>query len=415
LLGVTFGRFGPSFFPAQRVSANRFIEEVYGGDLIFRNDFATPNASHRLTYGVDLSTTFNSRPRQRVQTNLTTGASTTNAIPDDFPLKDFPDTNTLRLGLYIQDEVEFGHDRWALIPGIRFDHYDLNAQSDQDFERNGAEAADFSGSSLSPSLGVLYRLTDQVNLFGRYSRGFRAPLYSEINNGFSNQIFGYTTLPNPDLEAETSNSFELGVRGETRRFDFSLVGFYNNYDNFIDFQQVGTTPVNGRSFLLFQTRNVDEARTYGLEAKGEYQFSTGPGGFSLLGSLGWTVGDDLTSDEPLASVDPFEAVLGLRYQDPNDRWGTELLTTVVGQARGNSLDGNQGFVPDPYAVVDLLGYVNVTSDLSLNVGVYNLFNTEYFRYQDVRFLDTEEAFFNQRRDRRARPGTNFRIGVTMRL
>ena len=201
------------------------------------------------------------------------------------------------------------------------------------------------------------------------------------------------------------------------------MGFYNDYDDFIEFQLVGTTPFNGRDFLLFQTRNVGKARTYGVEAKFDYRFSPGPDGFSVLGSLGWTIGDDLTNDEPLPSVDPFEAVLGLRYQSPGNRWGAELLGTFVGRARGNSFGGLQGvvpnsvqgFVPDAYTVVDLVSYVNITPTVRLNLGVYNIFDTEYFRYQDVRFLDTEETFFEQRRDRRVQPGTSFRIGLNIRF
>ncbi|MBC6419424.1 MAG: TonB-dependent hemoglobin/transferrin/lactoferrin family receptor [Prochloron sp. SP5CPC1] len=416
LLGFDFSRPGPpATFPAQRVSNNSFNEEVVGGDVLFRSDFNIGSTSHQVTYGVDVSTTFNSRPRQRVQTNLNTGVETTRAIPDDFPLKDFPDTNTFRLGVYVQDEIEFGGNRWALIPGLRFDYYDLKTSPDEDFGRNGAQAADFNGSFFSPSIGILYRASDQISLFGRYSRGFRAPLYSEINSGFSNQIFGYTTLPNPDLEAESSNSFEAGIRGDTGRFNFSLVGFYNDYDNFIEFQQVGTTPINGRDFLLFQTRNIGKARTYGLEATGEYRFSSGSDGLSLITSIGWTIGDNLTDDQPLASVDPFEAVVGFRYQAPENRWGAELLGTFVGEARGNDFVDGTGFIPDAYILVDLLGYVNITPNLRFNISVFNIFDTEYFRYSDVRFLNTEDDLFEQRRDRRAQPGTSVRVGLSFQF
>lgn len=416
LLGLDFSRPGPpARFPAQRVSDNSFIEEVVGGDLLFRSDFNTGNVAHQLTYGIDVSTTFNARSRDRVQTNLMTGATTKSGIPDDFPLKDFPDTDTLRFGVYVQNEIEMGGDRWAIIPGLRLDYYDLKTSPDEDFGRNGAEAADFDGSFLSPSIGILYRASDRISLFGRYSRGFRAPLYSEINSGFSNQIFGYTTLPSPDLKAESSNSFEAGIRGNMERFDFSLVGFYNDYDNFIEFQQVGTTPINGRDFLLFQTRNIGQARTYGLEAKGVFRFSPGSDGLSLITSVGWTIGDNLADDQPLASVDPFETVAGLRYQAPGDRWGAELLGTFVGEARGNDFIDGTGFIPDAYAIVDLVGYVNITPNVHLNLGVFNIFDTKYFRYGDVRFLNEEDELFEQRRDRRAQPGTSVRVGLNFQF
>lgn len=400
-------------FPALRVSENRFRDRVFGGNVQLRSDFDWGDTAHRLTYGFDISNTFNSRPRDRVQTNLATGTATQTAIPDNFPTKDFPDSDTFRVGAYVQDEIEFG--RWSLIPGLRYDYYDLSVDSDIDFERNGATAAEFNGSALSPNIALVYQPSDEISLYGRYSRGFRAPLYNEVNSGFTNQTFGYRTLPNPDLDAETSNSFELGVRGNLPQLSFSLAGFYNRYNDFIDFQLVDTEFNNGRNFLVFQNVNISEAETYGVEAKAEYRLSPGEGGFSLLGALSWTIGNNLTTGDPLTTVDPIEAVLGLRYRAPADRWGAELITTLVGQARGEGFEPESGqdpFVADGFSVWDLIGYYQISPGLTLNAGLFNLFNTDYVRYGDTRFLDRNESLFDQRLSRFEQPGFNARFGLS---
>lgn len=404
--------------PAVRVSENRFTDRVLGGDIQLRSDFDWGASAHQLTYGVDVSNTFNARPRDRTQIDLATGAQTQTAIPDNFPSKDFPDSNTFRIGVYLQDEIEIERSRLSIIPGLRYDYYSLSVTSDEDFERNGAVAAEFNDGALSPNLALVYQPTDELSFYSRYSRGFRAPLYSEVNSGFTNQIFGYRTLPNPELDAETSNSFEVGVRGAYPQLDFGLTGFYNRYDNFIDFQLVDTEQVNGRPFSVFQNVNIDNAETYGLEANAEYRFSKQPHGFSLLSALSWTVGNNLTIDEPLSTVDPIEAVVGLRYRAPQDKWGAELVTTLAGTARGQGFEAEPGqdpFVPGGFSVFDLIGYYQINSDITFNLGLFNLFDSTYVQYSDARFLDANESLFNQRRNRFEQPGFNVSAGVSWRF
>ena len=400
-------------FPTLRVSENRFVDQVFGGDVQLRSDFDWGQSDHRLTYGVDVSNTFNARPRDRVQTNLTTRATSQTAIPDDFPTRDYPNSDTFRVGVYVQDEIEFG--KFSIIPGLRYDYYDLNISIDEDFERNGATATDFSDSSFSPNLALVYQPTSELSFYGRYARGFRAPQYDEINSGFTNQIFGYRTEPNPDLEAETSNSFEVGMRGNFSKFNFNVAGFYNRYDDFIDNQLVDTEFAGGRPLLVFQNVNVDDVETYGVEAKAEYQFTPKQGGFSVLGALSWTEGNNLSSDEPLSTVDPIEAVLGLRYRSPDARWGAELVSTLVGEARGEGFepeDQQDPFVPDGFTVFDLIGYYQVNPNLTLNLGLFNLFDTDYERYSDVRFLDSNDELFDLQKARFEQPGLNVQAGIT---
>jgi hemoglobin/transferrin/lactoferrin receptor protein len=402
---------------------NTFLDEVVGGEIQLQSKFAIGNVLNRLTYGVDISTTRNERIRDGLETRFNAAGRpilTTNVIgADNFPVKDFPDSDTFRLGIYAQNEIELSK-TFSLIPGVRFDVYRLDTDIDALYLRNpGATAADFRDSAVSPNLGFVWQTTSELAIVGRYARGFRAPLYSEINAGFTNltnPFFRYKTLSNPDLKPETSDTFELGVRGNFSQFRFSATGFYNDYDDFIEtFADAGVdfTIVPGFPVNLFQTQNVARARTYGFELSGEYRFSPKPHGFSLLAGLGLTVGDDLTADQPLESVDPFKAVVGLRYRAPEAVWGADLIATFASEPRLRDDRPAGSYEPEGYTVVDLIGYYNITPLLTLNVGVFNLLNDQYFLYSDVRSLinSPEPADIG----RFAQPGISLRAGLTWRF
>jgi hemoglobin/transferrin/lactoferrin receptor protein len=406
-----------------RTLDNRFEDRVLGGDLQVQNRFQMGWVQHRLTYGLDASTTRNSRVRDGLENRFNAGGrllQTTNLIgADNFPVKDFPDSDTLRLGAYVQNEMQLGR-RFTLIPGLRFDYYQLTTRPDELYARNpGATAADFNASALSPSLGFVWQPTTELAVVGRYARGFRAPLYSEINAGFTNltnPFFRYQTLSNPNLRPETSNTFELGVRGNFRQVSFSLTGFYNDYSNFIEtFAPAGVslTIVPGQPVNLFQSQNIARARTYGFELGSEFRFDRKPHGFSLLAAVGLTVGDDLTRNQPLESVEPIKAVLGLRYRAPENRWGTDLIATIVGRPRLGDDRPADSYTPVGYTSLDLIGYYNVNPQLSFNFGVFNLLNSQYFLYSDVRNLINAPAPADL--PRFAQPGISFRAGVTWRF
>lgn len=399
---------------------NLFTDEVLGVDLQLQSDFNIGSARNVATYGFDLSNTYNERIRNGTETRFDAAGnitSTSNQVgSDSFPVKDFPDADTLRFGIFLQNELALS-DSFTLLGGLRYDSYNLDVTSDELFENNSpdAQAADFSDSAISPNLGFVWQTSENVALVGRYARGFRSPLYSEINAGFTNltsPFFRYQTLSNPDLRPETSDTFELGIRSEFERGNFSATAFYSNYDDFIEtFAAAGRGTVNGiPNVNFFQSQNISDARTYGLELAGEYRFNDEDHGLSLLGSLGWTVGDDLEADQPLESVDPIKAVLGLRYRGEGDRWGTELVASFVGEPRLSDDRPADAFTPDAYTTVDLLGYYNINEDLKLNLGIFNLFNTEYFQYSDVQeLINTAEP---EDISRFAQPGISFRAGLT---
>lgn len=419
--------------PVRRDTFNELVSNILGASLQAQSRFQTGDLSHRLVYGMEISTTRNERPRNRFQTNLLTGAVTQNIPPDTFPTKDFPDSDTVRFGLYVQDEIDFGGGNFTLIPGIRYDTYNLTPSPDEAFLKSGAEAASLFADAISPKLGLVWRINPNLTFTAQYNTGFRAPQYNEINSGFTNLVspfFRYRTLSNPNLRPETSQGFEVGLRGIYPQASFSLAAYYNTYNDFIEaFREVGSEPSPPGSgppggpppppVILFQSQNVSRARIYGVEATGQYFFSPDLTGWSLNGSFAWAVGDNLTENKPLLSIEPLTAVLGLHYDDPSQIWGARLVATLVADPRDPQRQPTRPspnappqipFVPKGYTVVDLLGYYNLDDNWQLNFGVFNLFDEKYFLYSETRTL-----FVGPEVERRAQPGRHAALNFSTRF
>jgi hemoglobin/transferrin/lactoferrin receptor protein len=373
---------------ANRTTRHRefnFDQRVYGLQAVFHKGLETGAVEHALTYGFDGAWTETRQKRDGYQV-LANGAISTTILPDAFPVRDFPISRTTELGLYAQDEMRFADGRVSLVPGVRVDHYELRPEVDGIFgaDNPGMAVSGLTKTSVSPKLGMVWRFADQWSLFAGYAHGFRSPPYNDVNLGFTNVMFGYTAIPNPDLKPETSDGLELGVRFIAPAAYVSLSGYYNDYKDFIESQrQVG---INAQGLIVFQSQNVADADIYGAELKAGVDFgelSTALAGWSLNGSVAWSRGQNKTEDVPLESIDPLRGTLGIAFD--RDTWGVELAGTFA--KRKDRLPPAVGtvapFAPAGYGVLDLMAHWTVAPGAKLNVGVFNLGDRTYIDYSGI--------------------------------
>jgi hemoglobin/transferrin/lactoferrin receptor protein len=394
-----------------------YEQDIFGGELLLQSRFTLGPAKNRLTYGLEASTSDIVRDRDGLQVNLTTGATTNFLNPDTFPVKDLPDTTLFRLGGFVQDEISFGADaRFTLIPGARIDYYDADAHPDPIYlsTSGGTQPIDYRQTSVTPKIAALFKLTPELVLTGQYNRGFRNPTPEDLNGTVTNILFGYQTVPNPDLKSETSDSFEVTVRGDYRFIKFSVAGYYNSYHDFIEtFADAGIDPITG--LIRFESLNLSSAEIYGVEGKMELPLGAHApclNGFSVRNSIGYTVGTDLVNNVGLNSVDPIRVISSLRYDSPNNTWGAELIGTYVDRKhRVNFLTSPDQFVPGSYYSLDLIAYANLSKNVTANIGVYNLTDQRYFVWQDVIGLAASRTDLG----RFAQPGMYVKAGFTIRF
>jgi hemoglobin/transferrin/lactoferrin receptor protein len=373
-------------------------------------------AQHRILWGIDASDTASSALRDATIYNQTTGTISKTVAGDTFPVRDFPNTGTRQIGLYVQDQISLMGDRLVVTPVLRYDDYRLKIHPDSIYLANvppGVQAKDFSDSAWSPKLALLYRVNPDFGVYGNYAFGFRAPPFDDVNAAFRNPVQSYVLVPNPDLVSETSQGLEVGFKGRAGDATFAVAAFYNRYKNFIDSQTQLDCPadpacVPGFAFT-FQATNLARVRIYGFEAKGEWALDRN---WALAGSIAYANGKDETTDQPLNSVSPLTGVAGLRYTAADQRWGTSLnLTGVAGKNSAASVGDVQPFLTPGFTLFDITGWFDISKNLRLAGGVFNVFDKKYWLWSNVG--QTGLAATSPALDRYTQPGINVAINLQL--
>jgi hemoglobin/transferrin/lactoferrin receptor protein len=379
----------------------QFDQDLLGAEVTFTKAWDWGATTHRLTLGAEYLDTHTAQLRDGRETNLTTGAVTSVVAPDAFPVRDFPVSDTRTASVYLQDEARLG--RWIVTPGARLDRHELEPRPDGIFaaDNPGIAPAAVDDSHVSPKLGVLYRATDAVSLFASYTSGFRFPPYGDVNVGFTNLAFGYTAIPNPDLEPESSRNFEAGVKVSRDDVRLELNGFYNDYDDFIQsFAAVGVDPANG--VLVYQSQNLGRVRIYGAEAKTTVPLrfpGSAPGALAWRTAIGYAHGTDLETDLPVDTIDPLRIVTGLDLQPAGAIWMAAL--TITWTEAKDRVDPAAGlYLPGDWLTLDLVGELKLGGHLRLNAGIYNLTDESYWEWSDVRGRPASDGAI----ERYTRPG-----------
>ncbi len=395
---MTFG-FGPPF-SSMRHGMVDYEQVGYGASAQGQHWLGDLDDGAMLTFGASYKADYFDMQRDRTEFNTATAQPVATSLI--FPTKYFPESDVVEAGVYLQGEIQFG--RITLVPGVRYDHYALDAnQADPVFVASlNPEAADFSDGALSPKIGLAARLTDVVTLHAQYAGGFRAPPYNAINTGFTNPRGGYTTLPNADLRAEKSDNLEVGIRTAFDRASFGLSAFSNRYDDFIEMTDIGRNELT--RLLEFQSKNLEEARINGVELRGEAYLTDSlmiRGSYARIDGVEILKGaaDDppLAEETALGSIAPDEAVVGLRYVQPSGRWGSEFSVRLVESYKHGDEDQ---FAPEAYQIVDLVSFVSLAESLVFRLGLLNLTDSKYFEWWNVRGRQADDPVI----DRYSSPG-----------
>lgn len=366
---------------------------------------------HRIGLGFQWLQTESKERRDGLQTNLQDHSTTNVILGETLPVRDFPNSRSRSLGLFAQDEISLADGRWELIPALRWDHYKLDPEPDslwlEDFPRT--EVTSVSANDLTPRLGVLFHGLKYWSLYAQYARGFRAPPFEDANIGLDIALFGYRAIPNPGLKSETSNGFELGARRIVSGSRFSLSLFHTDYDNFIETRAlIGVDPASGD--LIFQSRNIDQARIYGVDLRYDQdlgQWKNFLRGWMLNIAAYWSRGENRESGQPLNSIAPPQAVIGISRHSSDGNWDIGATTTLTAAKSRQDIDQTKTarFPTPAWGVVDLTAGWRPSNWLELRAGVFNLGDKTYWRWLDVANLDASDPMLAVL----SRPGRNYSL------
>jgi len=370
-------------------------------------------AEHTVTFGVDWYRTDNANLRDGGSVNAVTGT----AVPEFFPLptRDFPPTDVENRALFLQDEMVFLDGRLRITPGLRYDDYSASTSPDAlYFNGNPGVPApeDFDDSDLTLKLGALYQFTPAIAGWARYSEGFRAPPYDDVNVGFSNFLGGYKTIAAPNLASETSTGYEMGLRFNNRWGQAQVAAFTTRYDNFIEANVIapvfaptgGIDPGDG--LLTFQSVNRGAVDIEGIEFRGQVALgvlSPVLAAFSLEGAAAYASGES-NENIPINTVDPLSSVLGLRWAPAQSAWSSELIWTWSADKDSSDIDGDR-FATDSFHLLDFLVHAELSDRISIDLGVFNLMDETYIRWADTAGIGEDNPM------RFSRPGRNVSVNL----
>jgi len=391
----------------------QYDQDFSGMELRLFRDLSTAGSEHHFVAGIEFQRTDSSEIRDGFQQSLLDDSISTVILGEDMPVRDFPNSRTDEIGIFLQDEISLGDGRWELVPAIRYDRYDLDPRPDTIYLEDNpeTEVVAIKEDNFSPRFGVLYHVNDEFGMYAQYVNGFRAPPFEDANIGLDIPLFNIRAIPNPDLKSETSTGIEFGFRYITPGTQATLSFFDTRYDDFIETKaRIGIDPETG--VLLFQSRNIDQARIYGVDLRFEQDLSAWSESLEnwiFNGAAYWSKGKNQENDQPLNSVSPPQMVLGVSWSSPDSRWQANLAGTFT--ASQNKIDETAGerFHTPSWITLDLTAAWHINEYLDLRAGIYNLTDETYWRWSDVSLFSPDNPML----DLLSRPGRNFSISVRL--
>ena len=397
-----------------------YNETSWQFDTIFNKEVFLANSDHLVTYGLNYE--------NKQQDNLNKTYTLTGDNPNTPSIGRYaPVATTNQIGLFLQDEIRLLDDRLTVTPGIRYDHFSIDTKVDEHYD---IDYGSRSHNSWTGRLGSVYKVNDDVSVFAQYSQGFSVPdlfaLYFEKTD-----VPAVDILANPNLKPERSQSLEAGFRVNNHLGSMEVTAFYNMYDNFIEQVFMGT---EGQGWPLpdkqiYQYQNLDDTTIKGIEFKGMLWLDEAfgaPEGTRLNTSLSYSHGrgsltdtdGNLLENEPLNSIAPLKAHIGLGYDAPGDNWGSELSLTLSAAKKRRDISnadsdsdmnelGGEQFATPGYGLVDLTAYYKPHQDVTINAGIFNIGDKKYWVWDDVRGYSNSYTGIN----RLTQPGRNYSISV----
>lgn len=376
--------------------------------------------AHVLSYGASVEDLDTRRPWFEDRVVLASGAH-------QFTSKNrMADTDTRTAAAYARADLAVG-ERLTVTPGVRVTWRELAPKTAGYAVAVPAAARELrkrDDTYATPSLALDYTLARDLSAWFQYSRGTRLPNAAELTGTYDSFSYtgtgaGYAVLGNADLRKETSDAFEIGLKGMAApglRFQASL--FRTDYDDFIEYAAQPPDPVNypTLSYGLYRPENIGKARTWGAEASAE--LDVGQWSAPLAGTRLTVAGGvqhsrarnvDTGAESELASTLPKKASAILSWDDPARRGGASFAVVHTGakQARADVISGvtSARFAVPAATVMDLTGYWNLGRHAALTLGVYNLADKKYWDYASARGLAAPAtAAASADIERMARPG-----------
>ena len=421
-----------------------------------RGNFNTQTNYNTKAYNF-ITTLIKSYDNQRISAGLNgkwsedespffTSAESENIIilPDGPYSKPQADSRSYQLGGFFEDRINFNvndNNNFYLVPGVRAIYQNTKPRNLENMSvtninsnRLGKQYNSNSDFKVLPSMSFMYDITPDFTAYLQYQRAAQMPNQNQLYGSYLAHSSIALLVGDSNLKTETSDNFELGLKGQpVSGVTLSSSAFYNKYKNFIAYTRYKKDFLGIGNRIVYQAENRDKAYIYGAELSSEFNIGKWiepVNGLSARFAIGYNQGKSKSSylgDKyiEMDSIAPIKSIIGLAWDDPNKFYGIAITATFQKgkkkEATSRETYNNEGKpIPNSkddyfriagHGIVDLTGYINITKNVKLNGGIYNLTDQKYWDYlsnnklystSDHKYLDMFTA-----------PSRTFQLGLNI--
>ncbi len=322
------------------------------------------------------------------------------------------------VGAYALNQIEIIPQKLSLLVSGRYDKvlYDFKDEL-AGFRDTAREFTAF-----TPKAALSFKLTPHIALYSSYGFGFDSPAGNELDNHIYSSDGGQHTI-NPDLKAQKSTSFEVGIKGEIADFKkkyfkntFFEIAFYKTkindvivpfiVDNSVYFRNAATSNRTGLEV------GVSSELIKGLTFKGAYTYQHFKYDSYLAGSIdsiGNLIDANYSGNKEASNPDMFLSG-ELMYQHTFAKKYTLYVKSNIQYVGGMFVDdaNTLNIKTDPYTLVNSQFGIDCNFKnfrLVAYGGLNNIADKKYVAYININ-SDRKEFY-------EAGPKRNFFGGLTL--
>lgn len=263
--------------------------------------------------------------------------------------------------VYVQDKWQFAP-KWTAYIGGRYDHYKKYDGYAQYLGEEKNSFASDSYSKFSPKISLDYAFNDSTNAYVSYGKSFNPPILYQVYR-YSNSTRG-TYRPNPDLDPETTDTWELGLKKKFgTKTELHADVFYAKTDDYIK--------LNKEDSSAYFYENAGDAKTHGFEISLKQRHSDA---WSSYINYTWQTGK--IEGEKNYDIPRHLLHLGTTYS--KNPWTVNLDGMFISDRTEAGEESGHFKARDAYFLMNLSTNYQFNKNFGLQFGVNNLFDRKYY-------------------------------------
>lgn len=276
--------------------------------------------------------------------------------------------------VFVQDSLDLLDNRVNLIAAARYDRFEMSTEQGETGEYEGFRGRSESYDHVSPKLGASVKFFDEMlRVRANIGEGFRSPTADQLAADYRH--WGTRYVGNPDLDPETSQTYDLGFDLFRGPLTFKAGYFHTDFEDKIMRQSFLDSGVETVSFTNGGDAEIDGFE-FGLEwdAAATLELPFGASFWSNM-TVNTTMEDEETGED-LTYISDYELKSGLNLSHGD--LGAQLTHVLVGPQQVDNYDRY------PYTTSELGSFnywdltlrCKIAGSWEVKASVLNLFDQE---------------------------------------